>query len=196
MTSLASASPDLARADYLHICCSPEHLWLNVLPELELDLAADESHPAGAAASPSVTAANVASGSSNATPRKRMIYEPLPPSCTPSSLPLLCRILPHIHLFSPNHEEAASLLGLGECAQVEMMAQEFSEMGARRVVIRAGEKGSYVLERERRGAERQVEGNWVAPYHQKPEKVVDTVGAGNSFLVSCLASRDGPLGAG
>lgn len=89
-----------------------------------------------------------------------------------------------MRVFSPNHEEAEALLALPEAtstiadtAAIEQLAQRFRDEGARDVVIRAGERGAFVLPEERR------DGVWVKPYHSSSEGVKDTVGAGNSFLV-------------
>ena len=54
-------------------------------------------------------------------------------------------------------------------------------MCARNVVVRSGARGSFVLE------EGKDTGKWMRPFHTPAmavTKVVDTVGAGNSFLVS------------
>ncbi|SPO26480.1 related to MAK32 protein [Ustilago trichophora] len=42
----------------------------------------------------------------------KLIYEPIPDSCVEESLDDCMKVLPRLEVFSPNHEEAASLLGL------------------------------------------------------------------------------------
>ncbi|SNX84946.1 related to MAK32 protein [Melanopsichium pennsylvanicum] len=42
----------------------------------------------------------------------KLIYEPIPDSCAPENLQECLRVLPKLQVFSPNHEEAACLLGL------------------------------------------------------------------------------------
>lgn len=42
----------------------------------------------------------------------KLVYEPIPDSCVVENLPDCLKVLPRLAVFSPNHEEAASLLGL------------------------------------------------------------------------------------
>ncbi|TKY85371.1 hypothetical protein EX895_005533 [Sporisorium graminicola] len=42
----------------------------------------------------------------------RLVYEPIPDSCVFANLQDCLRVLPRLEVFSPNHEEAAHLLGL------------------------------------------------------------------------------------
>lgn len=150
-----ASDPTLASPTFVHLCCPPSSLE-DLLPALST---LGRSPP-------------------------QLIYEPIPFACVASSLPALRRVLPHVRVFSPNHEEAEALLALPEAtstiadtAAIEQLAQRFRDEGARDVVIRAGERGAFVLPEERR------DGVWVKPYHSSSEGVKDTVGAGNSFLV-------------
>ncbi|GAA5865697.1 hypothetical protein JCM1840_003222 [Sporobolomyces johnsonii] len=127
----------------------------------------------------------------NPTPswQPTLIYEPIPDRCTPDELPSLRNVLPHVAVFSPNHEEAWAFYGIGveEVARrgkegIEEVAQRFFAEGAKEVVvIRSGALGAYAI---RRGEEKGV---WVPAYHSYSDeaaqrKVVDVTGAGNSFL--------------
>lgn len=127
----------------------------------------------------------------NPTPewQPQLVYEPIPDRCVPEEMPSLRKILPHIHVFSPNHEEAWSFFGVGpeEAARrgkegIEEVARRFFDDGAASiVVIRSGPLGAYAL---RKGEERGI---WVSAYHAyqpggQDGKVVDVTGAGNSFL--------------
>ncbi|GAA5896939.1 hypothetical protein JCM8208_006118 [Rhodotorula glutinis] len=148
-----SAITRLDKLAFLHLCCPPSSLAA-LLPSL-----ATLSSP------------------------PQLIYEPIPCACTPSDLPPLVPLLPHVHVFSPNHDEADALLGTPSTApaHLEHLAQRFRELGARDVVIRAGERGAYALPEGAR------EGTWVAPYHSSGDGVKDTVGAGNAFLGGLMA---------
>lgn len=115
------------------------------------------------------------------------MYEPIPSACEPSELGALRELLPHLAVFSPNHEEAAGFFSIAPetiNAQgrpgVEELASRFLAEGAGgAVVIRSGALGAYAL---CRGEE---EGLWVdAWYAYGSEEVKDVTGAGNSFLVS------------
>ncbi|GAA5959282.1 hypothetical protein JCM21900_003914 [Sporobolomyces salmonicolor] len=132
----------------------------------------------------------------NPTPswQPTLIYEPIPDRCTPDELPSLRNMLPHVAVFSPNHEEAWAFygVGVGEVARrgkagIEEVAQRFFEEGAKdMVVVRSGALGAYAI---RRGEEKGV---WVPAYHsyadeEAQKKVVDVTGAGNSFLGGLMA---------
>ncbi|GAA5981717.1 hypothetical protein JCM11641_004224 [Rhodosporidiobolus odoratus] len=132
----------------------------------------------------------------NSTPswRPKLVYEPIPERCTPDELPSLRKILPHIEVFSPNHEEAWALFGVGpkEVARrgkegIEEVARKFYDEGAGgAVVIRSGPLGAYAV---KKGEENGV---WVPAFHSYEDgrvtgKVVDVTGAGNSFLGGLMA---------
>ncbi|CEQ42435.1 SPOSA6832_04246 [Sporobolomyces salmonicolor] len=147
---------------FLHLCCPPSHLLDVVLPALR-------SFPAP----------------------PRICFEPIPYACVPDSLPLLRRAFDHVDVFSPNHDEAFAIVGgaaLPEGADagdveraIENVAQVFRREGARALVLRSGAAGAYVLDE---GAD---DGEWVRPYHVDASEVVDTLGAGNSFLGGLMA---------
>ena len=143
----------LDKLSFLHLCCPPSSLAA-LLPSL-----ADLS---GA---------------------PQLVYEPIPFACTPAELPQLADLLSHVRVFSPNHDEAAVLLGVpappsaASGSHVEQLTRRFRKLGARDVVIRAGERGAFVL------PDGALEGSWVPPFHSSADKVKDTVGAGNAFLV-------------
>lgn len=130
---------------------------------------------------------------SSAIWRPSLVYEPIPDRCIPEELPALREILPHIEIFSPNHEEAASFYGISP-AQVlergkegiEEIAKRFlKEEGAKDlVIIRSGAWGAFTV---RKGEEEN--GFWTEAYYpyddtEAQKRVKDVTGAGNSFLVS------------
>lgn len=122
-----------------------------------------------------------------------LAYEPIPDRCVPAELDALRRILPHLAVFSPNHEEAWAFFDVGveEVAKrgregIEEVARKFVEEGAGGdVVIRSGALGAFVT---RKGREKGV---WVPAYHTSADKVVDVTGAGNSFMVRTTLSSPG-----
>ncbi|GAA5978112.1 hypothetical protein JCM5350_007399 [Sporobolomyces pararoseus] len=128
---------------------------------------------------------------SSAIWRPSLVYEPIPDRCIPEELPALREILPHIEIFSPNHEEAASFYGISP-AQVlergkegiEEIAKRFlKEEGAKDlVIIRSGAWGAFTV---RKGKEEN--GFWTEAYYpyddtEAQKRVKDVTGAGNSFL--------------
>ncbi|GAA5842703.1 hypothetical protein JCM9279_003667 [Rhodotorula babjevae] len=150
-------SPD--KLSYLHLCCPPSSLAV-LLPSL-----------------------------ARLSPAPQLIYEPIPFACNPAQLPQLVALLPHVRVFSPNDDEAAALLGVhgpasasGASIEVEELAQRFRDLGARDVVVRAGERGAFVL------PEMALEGSWVPAFHSSADEVKDTVGAGNAFLGGLMAA--------
>lgn len=126
------------------------------------------------------------------------MYEPIPFCCIPSELPALREVLPRIHYFSPNHEEAGTFYSLRveelseaeKLKEIERLAQVFLDEGATNtVIVRSGKAGAYV--KERKGNTRTQKGVWVPAYYSTSEKVVDVTGAGNAFLVSLLYRKKG-----
>ena len=124
----------------------------------------------------------------------KLVYEPIPSGCIPSELPALRKVLPYIHIFSPNHEEAGTFFGLkleeeehdDKIKSIESLTQRFLDEGAMdTVIIRSGKLGAYA--KQRNGNAKVKQGTWTPAYHQTSEKVVDVTGAGNAFLVGCLA---------
>jgi sugar/nucleoside kinase (ribokinase family) len=82
--------------------------------------------------------------------------------------------LPHLDWFLPSAKEAAKITGLG---RPEQMAAFLRDRGVANVVIKLGERGCYVLPAGRPG--------FFAPAFAVP--VVDTTGAGDSFVAGFLA---------
>ena len=82
--------------------------------------------------------------------------------------------LPHLAWFLPSRKEAEKITGCGEAAD---MAAFLHDRGVANVVIKLGERGCYVLP--------EGEAGFVVPAF--PAKVVDTTGAGDSFVAGFLA---------
>ncbi|KAI5955779.1 MAK32 [Candida jiufengensis] len=106
------------------------------------------------------------------------IYEPLPTDCIPENYEKLTKLLPYIHIFSPNLDEAEELtsknLPLEDLAQKFIKYQTKPNSGT---VIRCGAQGCYI----------RTTNNvtYTLPaYHQDQSKVIDVTGGGNSFLGS------------
>jgi len=121
----------------------------------------------------------------NATWEPVTIYEPIPICCVPDELDELISVLRSISIFSPNAEEALSLLSLPlppSKELIELATDKFLEVGVGRnkagwVIIRCGALGSYMKSEMK-------EGMWFQAYWtaQDGVKIVDVTGAGNSFL--------------
>ena len=126
----------------------------------------------------------------------KLVYEPIPFGCLPEELPALRKVLPYIHILSPNHEEAGWFWKLqveeeeNKAARIEDLAQRFLDEGVQsNVVIRSGKLGAYVLQRGQAG-------RWITPYYRSGEKVVDVTGCGNAFIggmIAGLSLTDGDL---
>lgn len=108
------------------------------------------------------------------------MYEPIPDRCIAEELPSLRQVLPHVAVFSPNHEEAHAFYGTSAeeanaqgRAGIERVAQRFFDEGALDlVVIRSGALGAYAI---RRG---QSRGKWTEAYHRYGSSMVkDPTGA-------------------
>jgi len=113
------------------------------------------------------------------------IYEPIPICCVPGELDELTFVLRSISIFSPNAEEALSLLSLPlppSKESIELATDKFLEIGVGRnksgwVIIRCGALGAYMKSEMKKGI--WVQSYWTA---QDDDKIVDVTGAGNSFL--------------
>lgn len=121
----------------------------------------------------------------------RLVYEPIPDRCVPEELPSLRKILPHLTVFSPNHEEAhafygttadeANRLGREGIEQVARRLQQEGDESPEFVVIRSGALGAFALKKG------ETKGTWTDAYHEYREggneRVKDPTGAGNAFMV-------------
>jgi sugar/nucleoside kinase (ribokinase family) len=160
-------------ATHLHFVCSPTR--------------AIEIHSQLAAASPAAAAfAALDTDSNDVSWRPTLVYEPIPDRCVPEELASLRQVLPHIAVFSPNHEEAHAFYGTSAADAnargrpgIEQVALRFFQEGAPDlVVIRSGALGAYAI---RRG---QSRGTWTEAFHRYGSpKVKDPTGAGNAFMV-------------
>ncbi|KAF3209598.1 hypothetical protein TWF106_010952 [Orbilia oligospora] len=124
---------------------------------------------------------------SGITERPKIIWEPFPATCTPKFLKDYMKAVKLVDVFSPNHMELNSFFGVEvpeifERGLYEGLARKFLDKGIGKdgkgcLVLRAGEHGCMVFTRE---MERP---HWLPTYYEVGnEKVVDTTGAGNSFL--------------
>ncbi|KAF1992370.1 Ribokinase-like protein [Aulographum hederae CBS 113979] len=129
------------------------------------------------------------------------IWEPVPDVCTPVELAAARDALLAVDVVSPNHVELAMWFGDEVVSKhsssvdedtVEKTAREFIKQGIGSrgdgaIVVRAGEKGCFVLTQAMLANEEK--GIWFPAYHPSPEdkrnglnKVVDPTGGGNGFL--------------
>lgn len=84
--------------------------------------------------------------------------------------------LPYLDLFMPSIEEAQKIAGK---ESFEDIAKVFFDMGVKNVIIKAGKKGAYIHEGERKTG-------YFAPTYLSV-KPTDTTGAGDSFCAGFLA---------
>jgi len=167
----------LLRAKAMHLICSPQRAQI-VRKELfsALKLAEDASPPTA----------------------PWLVWEPVPDLCTPENRDEMFKTLPLVDVISPNHDELAGFFAdLPQTTSIkntkegiEELARRLLEVGVGQessgaVVVRAGHRGSFVISKN--------VSIWLPAYYASEEdnshrKVVDTTGAGNSFL--------GGLGAG
>ncbi|SJL17483.1 uncharacterized protein ARMOST_21035 [Armillaria ostoyae] len=153
---LTIASLNAQPVRYLHFCCSPADLYTSLMMLSE--------------------------------PRPKIVYEPLPINCNPANLMALKSILPLIDVFSPNHEELELFLREGHSIAVDetdikSLVSMYAEFGSRTTVVRAGARGCFISNKNPLlGA---CTSRWLAPYwtaEEARENVLETTGAGNSFL--------------
>ncbi|GAK64701.1 ribokinase-like protein [Moesziomyces antarcticus] len=83
-----------ALPQWIHLICSPERA-LETIAQINAVLNAEKSP-----------------GARSASSFPKLVYEPIPDSCVFDNLDECLRVLPSLAVFSPNHEEAAALLGL------------------------------------------------------------------------------------
>ena len=117
-------------------------------------------------------------------PRPLFIWEPVPPSCTPSELDNTHEALKFVDVVSPNHDELAALFGFVHPDQIDRKAvedhaqrlseREIGSHGNGAVVVRAGASGCLVLTKTMR--------KWLPALHTDPGRVIDPTGGGNGFL--------------
>ena len=145
---------------------------------------------------------------SGITMRPIIVWEPKAYSCAPENLQAFVQAMQSVDVFSPNHIELASIVGKAvpqvpnEAFFEDLCAPFFRPPDDTRaapqvgmLVVRAGDRGCFV----RSHSEQQ----WLPAYYPPEEhveaitrvsKVVDTTGAGNSFLgafaIGLLMSSD------
>ncbi|PWN97131.1 Ribokinase-like protein [Tilletiopsis washingtonensis] len=126
---------------------------------------------------------------------QRIVWEPIPDSATAQNLPALLEAMRHVHVVSPNHDEAAAFLShppdtltsREACtALVERLGAAFAhaspEAKAPLICVRCGALGAVAL-----GAQGvQAVQAWHRP--EQAASVVDVTGAGNAFLGGLTAA--------
>ncbi|KIR69343.1 hypothetical protein I314_00453 [Cryptococcus bacillisporus CA1873] len=135
--------------------------------------------------------------------KSRLVWEPLPFSCTPEELNNMISLSSRIAVFSPNLLELQSILSIQHSStpihsHVEIAAQQFQTLLLNRssdsqlpaIIVRAGELGAYTLSTSWTG--------WVPAFWTKVDqsRIVDVTGGGNSFLgglVAGLLISDGDI---
>ncbi|EGV66080.1 Double-stranded RNA-containing particles stability [Yamadazyma tenuis] len=107
----------------------------------------------------------------------QFIFEPLPTDCVASRWEKLHQLLPHIDVFTPNLEEACSLMGMSvvptDVSAIESLARRYVDLGAVICVLRCGALGCVVAT--------ATNTTHLPAYHQDQAGVVDVTGGGNSF---------------
>ncbi|KAF8803907.1 hypothetical protein BYT27DRAFT_7195248 [Phlegmacium glaucopus] len=107
------------------------------------------------------------------------IYEPIPVCCVPDELDELTLVLRSISIFSPNAEEALSLLSLPlppSKESIELATDKFLDIGVGQnkkgwVIIRSAALGAYMRSEMTKGM--WVQAYWTA---QDDDKIVDVTG--------------------
>lgn len=128
------------------------------------------------------------------TTRPLVIWEPKAYSCLPENLSAFLDAMRVVDVFSPNHLELARIVGIDAPATpdqdfLESLCSPFASTlsgsrGSATLVVRAGDMGCFV--------KTEVQSVWLPAYHaaspngemDRVSKVVDTTGAGNTFLGS------------
>ncbi|KAI8393299.1 Ribokinase-like protein [Radiomyces spectabilis] len=128
------------------------------------------------------------------SPPTDFIWEPLPWACLPENLEMACQAAKMVNILSPNHEEAAALLGLGlkqlinqhglhgaveYCAR-QLFEKTFCGLPGRVIVIRTGKHGAAVVHSPDTTTKGLVI-RWIPAYWKDPTQVQDVTGAGNAF---------------
>lgn len=132
--------------------------------------------------------------------RPFLIWEPIPDSAVVGNLEATVEAACRMDVISPNHEEAANLLGRAaseaNMATIQDVAlalhrrfKTYSATSVPVLCVRSGPFGAFVVTAEGRTF-------WVEAYHKDEEKIVDVTGAGNAWLGGFVAGlarskRDG-----
>jgi sugar/nucleoside kinase (ribokinase family) len=135
--------------------------------------------------------------------RPLIVWEPFPPECNPSQKAANIAAFRLVDVFSPNHLELVAFFKESPSEDdadpktLEKYAAIFLESGIGPkgegiVLVRAGGKGCLLAHKS--GDEKLF--NWLPPYFDSSERVVDATGAGNTFLGAlafAMACRASPL---
>lgn len=133
-----------------------------------------------------------------------LVWEPMPSDATPANLDACLSLFDQVHLFSPNHEEAACLLSVmlpdeeddaAIVACVEAMVSKLLLLAAKKstlartpvIGLRSGRLGTYVEPAHVFSCNHSAPataGFWVPAYHDRSmaHRVVDVTGGGNGWL--------------
>lgn len=124
-------------------------------------------------------------------PNAIYIYEPLPDDCIQDNFLSLKELLPFMHIFTPNLDEAKALLGDVETNDLKKISQQFTDflkISNSGTVLRCGAQGCFI---------NTIDGEILSlpAYHQNQQDVVDVTGGGNSFcggfiMGFCLSGGD------
>ena len=122
--------------------------------------------------------------------RPLIVWEPAPLSCKSENLEECLEVASLVDVFSPNHIELAKFFEetptIPDKCEIERLASHFLTSGIGpegngTVIIRAGEKGSFMKSRN-------LVSKWLPPFYvsgtgkDQAREVVDPTGAGNAFL--------------
>ncbi|KAK6457804.1 uncharacterized protein RJT20DRAFT_125657 [Scheffersomyces xylosifermentans] len=115
------------------------------------------------------------------------IYEPLPDDCVAENFEKLTKLLPKVHIFTPNLDEACALSGVKELPSTTNGLQEVSsrfkkylKLDNSGTILRCGALGCYIHTLE----DYRI---LLPAYHTDQNKVIDVTGGGNSFCGGCIA---------
>lgn len=118
--------------------------------------------------------------------RPLFIWEPVPDLCVPEEYENCLKALRHVDVVSPNHGELGGFFGKNtngldnvNYRLIESLCDTWVQNGIGEdksggIVVRCGKDGCLVVGKRLR--------QWMPPYHQSAEKVVDPTGGGNGFL--------------
>ena len=115
----------------------------------------------------------------------KIVWEPSPSSCVPENLHAFLKAVKLVDVFSPNHLELAAITNTKlnkKCGENDLrkMCSPFESgignQGCGAAVVRIGEQGCFI-------ASPLESSKWLPAFHDpRSGRVVDTTGAGNTFV--------------